>query len=307
MEKVMLEKTGVEFKGITCGKLRRYLSWENCLDAFRVIKGTMQAFGVLKKIKADKVYSTGGYVSVPVVLAAWMLRVPVFVQELDVIPGLANKICFRFAKKICLSFEESKKYLEKYERKIIVVGSPVRREMAKGEKAKAYKLTALNKFRPVILVMGGSQGAEQINNLIDRNLSELTKKFQIVHIRGRGNLDISLHKNGYVQYEFLGEELKDLYAMCELVITRGGAGSLAEIALNKKRAVVIPLGLKVSRGDQIENAKAFAKRYAWTVLEGEISDEDFIESIKMTFENNPKVDNSFTNGTKGVCELILKK
>ena len=302
----MLEKSGVKFRGITCGKLRRYLSAENFTDALRVLKGVGQALRLLRKIRPDKIYSTGGYVSVPVVVAGWLLKVPVIVQELDVVPGLANKICFRFAKKICLSFEESMDPLGKYKKKAVVVGSPVRKGMTTGKTDKGYRFTGLNKYRPVILVMGGSQGAEQINNLIDKNLSELTKKFQIVHIRGRGNLDISIHKEGYLQYEFLGEELKDVYAISELVVSRGGAGSLAEIALNKKRAVVIPLGTAASRGDQIENAKSYAKRYAWTVLEGEISDEDFLESVKMTFENDPKVDNSFANGVKEICNLILK-
>ncbi len=302
----MIDKVGVPFKAVTTGKLRRYFSWENFKDAFRVPVGVWEALCILRKFKADLVFSKGGYVSVPVVFAAWLLRVPVIVHESDVVPGLANKLCFRVAREIFVSFEETMKHLSGgARRRARVVGNPVRRSVLEGDAARGLKFTGLNKFRPVILVMGGSQGAEQINKLVEGALDDLVKKFQIVHIRGRGNLDISLHKDGYVQYEFLNEELKDIYSACELIISRGGASSLSEIAALGKKAVIIPLGTHASRGDQIENTKVMAKQFAWTVLEGKISRDDFVESIKMTMKN-AGAKSEYDNGTEEIVKGILK-
>lgn len=217
----MIEKIDVRFKEISCGKLRRYFSLENFVDVFRVIRGVGQAKKILADFKPDVVFSKGGYVSLPVVIAASRLGVPVVLHESDVTPGLANKIAMRLADKICLSFEETKEFLKKsFVEKSIVTGNPVREGILKGDAREGYKLTKFDDYRPVILVIGGSQGAAQINELVRGSLKYLLDRYQVVHLVGRGNIDIGLTRKGYVQYEFLNEPLKDVYAMAELIVTK---------------------------------------------------------------------------------------
>lgn len=302
----MVEKINIPYKSVTCGKLRRYFSVENLIDIFKVPIGIVQAYFILRRFRPDVVFSKGGFVSVPVVIAGSWLGTQVIIHESDVRPGLANRICARYADKICISFEETKNYFKKYSRKIIYTGNPVRKSITEGEAEKGYKFTGLDKHRPVILVMGGSQGAQQINDLVRGGMDELLKRFQIVHIRGRGNLDISLHRKGYVQYEFLDEQMKDVYAISELVISRGGANSLAEIAALKKKALVIPLGTAASRGDQIENAQMFARKLGWGVMVGDIRAEDFVKTVEMVYKNSMNKSAKFKNGVYDIVKMILK-
>ncbi len=306
VEKKIVSSAGITFKAVLCGKLRRYFSFKNFSDSLKIPVGCFQAYRILKKFKPDVVFSKGGFVSVPVCLAAYKLKIPVILHESDAIPGLANKLLFRFANKICLSFEESVKNLGKYADKAYFTGNPVRKWIFSGEKEKGYKFTGLDKHRPVILIMGGSQGAKQINGLVRENIDELIKKFQIVHIRGRGNLDISLHKKGYTQYEYLEEQLPDVYAISEMVVSRGGANSLFEIALLKKRAVIIPLSKEASRGEQVENAKFLSSKLGWTILEGNIEGKDFLEAIKMAYKNKLNGNIKIENGVDKIVNLIIK-
>ena len=302
----LVSKCGINFKGIHCGKLRRYFSLQNLLDIFKVPIGIAEAYKCLKTFKPDIVFSKGGYVSFPVVLAAAKLNIPVILHESDVVPGLANKIMAKFSKKICVSFEETKKYFHDHADKIVVTGNPVRKEVLKGGIQKGYKLTGFKRTKAVLLVIGGSQGARQINDLIRASLDELLKKFQIVHIRGKGNLDISIKKNGYKQFEYLHEEMKDVYAISDLIVSRGGANSLFEIANLKKKAVIIPLATDASRGDQIENAKVFANKIGWSVLSGDIKVEDFISTIKLAHKNSINKKFKIVNAVRPLSELILK-
>lgn len=304
-EKKLINKIGVRYVGISSGKLRRYLSFENFKDLFKVPIGYFEAKKALKKFEPDVVFSKGGYVSVPVVVAASRLKIPIIVHESDISPGLANKIGFRYADKICLSFEESRSYLKKsYEKKVVMTGNIVRTELAEGDKERGYKFTGFDRHRPVILIMGGSQGARQINELVRASLDELVKKFQIVHIVGKGNLDIGVHKKGYVQYEFLNEQLKDIYAISELVISRGGANSLSEFAFLKKKVLVIPLETGASRGEQVDNASYFVRNFGWSMISGEITREDFIKNIELVFNNGDNKEANFKNGLKSVINLL---
>jgi len=274
----------VEVREIICGKMRRYFSFQNFLDFFKVPVGIIQSIFILASFKPQVVFSKGGYVSVPGVIACGFLnffrkifgkeRIVLFVHESDVVPGIANRVGAKFADKIFVSFEESKKYFKKKSR-VVVTGNPVRKDVLKGNKENGMKLCGFNRFKPVILVMGGSLGAMQINNLVWGNLDELLKRYQIVHIAGKGNIKFGLKKEGYKQFELLFEELKDVYAVSDLVVTRGGANSLAEIASMEKKAVVIPLGMASSRGDQIVNAKICSSEYGWQVLYGDVSSEQF--------------------------------
>ncbi|MFH1284715.1 MAG: undecaprenyldiphospho-muramoylpentapeptide beta-N-acetylglucosaminyltransferase [Candidatus Peregrinibacteria bacterium] len=308
VEKKMIEKAGVRYEGVACGKFRRYFSWQNFVDVFKVPAGFFQAKRVLKEFSPDVLFSKGGFVSVPVVLAASRLKIPIIAHESDISPGLANKICFRFAKKICLSFEETRSYIpKKFAKKIVVTGMPIREWIADGERERGYKFTGLNDYRPVIVVMGGSLGARQINELVRASLDELLKRFQVVHIAGKGNLDIGVNKKGYVQYEYLDEQLKDVYAICDMAVTRGGANSLAELAFLKKKALVIPLGGEASRGEQVLNARAFVRRFGWSMISGDITREDFINNVEMAFNNEFNDSEKFKNGTGEIVKLILSE
>jgi len=303
----MLKDAECDFVAVSTGKFRRYFSMQNFTDIIRIVFGYFGSYKILRKYKPNVVFSKGGFVSVPIVFASKVLGIPIVIHESDVSPGLSNRICFRFATKVCLSFEESKKFLPKGVSRKIFVGSPiVRPEILSGDENLGYKFVKFDRYRPVILVMGGSQGSMQINNLVRISLDELLKKFQIVHVVGGGNIDISLHKKGYTQYEFLNEQLKDVYAMAKLVVTRGGANSLAELAILGKRVVVIPLGGKASRGEQVENARYYANRFAFSVLEGEVDRKNFMDAIVMSLQNADTTRvGKLKNGLKDVVKIIL--
>lgn len=308
MEKKLVEDANLEVKyvEISTGKLRRYFSFENFKDFFKVSLGIFESYRALKRFNPDVVFSKGGFVSLPVSIACFFARKKLVLHESDLNPGLANKISMRFADRILLSFEKSKvlinqKYLDKCE----VIGGFVREEILEGDSEKARKSLKFDKYRPVVLVMGGSQGSAQINKLVDSNFKELMKRFQVVHIRGKGNLKIELKHQGYRQFEFLKDELFDIYQLADLVVSRGGANSLAEIAALGKKAIIIPLGLEASRGDQIENAKIYSQQYGWSILEGDIADQDFMKAIDLA-ANSKINENKFSNGLNQAL-LVLEK
>ena len=302
-ERAMVEKTGVEFKSIACGKFRRYFSFNNFLDGFRIPIGILQAGQILKKFNPDVVFSKGGYVSFPVAIMAGFLKIPLICHESDVHPGIANRYCVRFAKKICISFEMSRSFFKKYAKKVVLTGNPIR--ILEGDKNRGFRFSKLDDRKPILLIMGGSQGALQINDLLTESLDKLLKEFQIVHIRGRGNLDLSLHRKGYVQYEYVDKEIGDIYAMSDIVVSRGGANSLAELAMLKKKAVIVPLGSHASRGDQVDNARNFVEDYGWQVLTGDINAGDFIRAINEAFHGKSPTA-TFHDGTKKIVKLILE-
>jgi UDP-N-acetylglucosamine--N-acetylmuramyl-(pentapeptide) pyrophosphoryl-undecaprenol N-acetylglucosamine transferase len=307
VESGMMEKMGVPYAGVHCGKLRRYFSWKNFVDALKVPTGVFQAYKALKEFSPDVVFSKGGYVAVPVVIAASVLKIPVISHESDVSPGLANKISFRFSKQICLSFEETKSFLSKsLLKKVVVTGNPVRESIFQGDGERGYRFTGLDKHRPVILVMGGSLGAKQINDLVRDGLNELLKRYQVVHIAGKGNLDLSAHKEGYRQYEFLDEPLRDIFAMSEMVVSRGGANSLFELALMQKKVLIIPLAMNASRGEQIANAQVFVRKFGWSMISGNISTNEFLKTIDYAFNNNINKSAKVVNGTSLIVDIINK-
>jgi UDP-N-acetylglucosamine--N-acetylmuramyl-(pentapeptide) pyrophosphoryl-undecaprenol N-acetylglucosamine transferase len=284
IDREMVEKAGIPFKGVHCGKLRRYFSWENLLDLFKIPIGICQSLSLISRFSPNLVFSKGGYVSIPVVIAAKLLGKKIIVHESDVVPGLANKICFRMADKILLSFPESAKYLDKFKEKLFVVGNPVRKEIMHGSKTQGYQLTKFNRELPIVLVMGGSQGAQKINQYIWSNLRELIPICQIIHICGSGKKGLALSGLGlknYFQYEFVKEELAHFYAVCDLIITRAGANSIAEIMSLKKPAILIPLPKSSSRGDQIINAKIIQKKGLGLVLDQDKTDSrEFLMKLK---------------------------
>ena len=289
IEKKMVENAGITYYGISSGKLRRYHDWKNFTDPFRVIKGFSEANQLLKHLKPDVVFSKGGFVSVPVVMAAGRQHIPAIIHESDMTPGLANKLAIPFATKVCCNFPETMNYLP--EGKAVHTGSPIRQELFSGDKAKGLEFTGFTDDMPVMLIMGGSIGSRFINNAVWDSLDTLLEKFQIVHLVGKGNINKELvGKKGYQQYEFISEQLNDIFAMTDLMISRAGANSISEILALKIPNILIPLSAKASRGDQILNAESYEKQGFSTVLqEEELTSELLISSVNNVYANRASI------------------
>lgn len=268
IEKGLIEDQKIPYYGISSGKLRRYHSWKNFSDPFKVMKGFFEARQIMARIKPDVVFSKGGFVSVPVILAAKTMGIPAIIHESDLTPGLANKLAIPAATKVCCNFPETVPYLPAG--KAVLTGSPIRQELLHGSRAKGKEFCHFTKDLPVLMIMGGSIGSVYINNAIRGCLDDLLKEFQIIHLCGKGNLDESLtNKEGYAQFEYVSDNLPDLFAAADLMIARAGANSICEILALRKPNILIPLGRNASRGDQILNANSFAKQGFSVVLEEE--------------------------------------
>ncbi|MBI2784808.1 MAG: undecaprenyldiphospho-muramoylpentapeptide beta-N-acetylglucosaminyltransferase, partial [Legionella longbeachae] len=223
IEKQMLQPLNIPFYAISSGKLRRYLSVKNFLDPFKIVLGIVQSFFLLYKLKPDVVFSKGGFVAFPVVVGAWLNRIPVVAHESDMSPGLANRLCFPFVNKICLTFDAGKKHFKRQD-KIAITGTPIREQLFSGNSDRGLELCGFNADKPCLLVIGGSLGAGSINRSIREALPELTTKYQIIHLCGKGKLEISLNSiEGYKQFEYANEELADLFAAASVVVSRAGA------------------------------------------------------------------------------------
>lgn len=285
IERKLVEAADIPYDGISSGKLRRYFDIKNFSDPFRVVKGYAEALHLMKKYRPDVVFSKGGFVSVPVVLAAKHYKIPTIIHESDMTPGLANKICIPSAAKVCCNFPETLSYLP--EDKAILTGSPIRRELLQGDRLTGLQYTGLSATRPILLVIGGSLGAVAVNNAIRSLLPKLLETWQVIHICGKGNLDESLiGRVGYVQYEYVDTPLRHLFAAADLIVSRAGANSICEILALRKPNVLIPLSAAASRGDQILNARSFAKQGFSTVLEEEqVNDSSLMEAIQNTYEH----------------------
>lgn len=285
IERKLIEGSGIPYDGISSGKLRRYFDLKNFTDPFRVIKGYGEALKLIKKYKPDVLFSKGGFVAVPVVLAAKHYHIPTITHESDMTPGLANKLCIPSARKVCCNFPETLKYLPKD--KAVLTGSPIRAELLKGDRMAGLQYTNLSAAKPIILVIGGSLGSVKVNTAVRHILPRLLEKFQVIHICGKGNLDESLIGTpGYVQYEYVDSPLKHLFAAADMIISRAGANSICEILALRKPNVLIPLSAAASRGDQILNANSFAKQGFSAVLEEEkLTDDTLYETVVNTYEN----------------------
>ena len=285
IEKQIIEDAGIDYVGVPSGKLRRYFSWKNFTDPFRVQKGYRQSKKIVKQWKPDVVFSKGGFVSVPVVRAAARKKVPVISHESDMTPGLANKLNTGWVRKICCNFPETLNFLPKS--KGVLTGCPIRAELLSGTATAGRVFTGLTEARPVILFIGGSLGSQHINEVARGVLPQLLEKYQVVHLCGKGNLDEHLTDvAGYVQYEYISEELKDIFAMADLAVSRAGANAICELLALKKPNLLIPLSAAASRGDQILNANSFKKQGFSAVLpEEELTGERLMAEIDALYEN----------------------
>lgn len=268
MEKQLIEEQNVPYYGISSGKLRRYKDLRNLTDPFRVIKGLKQSVSLLRRLKPDVVFSKGGFVSVPVVLAAKITHIPAIIHESDLTPGLANKLAIPSAYKVCCNFPETVSYLPK--EKAVLTGSPIRQELLNGNRERAAKLCGFRLNKPVILVVGGSSGSKVVNDAVRDILDRLLVRYQVIHLCGKGNLDPAYdNRSGYRQFEYAGKELRDMFALCSLVISRAGANAICELLALHKPNILIPLSASASRGDQILNARSFEKQGFSYVIEEE--------------------------------------
>lgn len=285
IEKKLIEELGIPYYGISSGKLRRYFDLKNFSDPFKVLKGYWEARRLLKKLKPDVVFSKGGFVTVPVVVAAGRLKIPAIIHESDMTPGLANRLCMSSAVKICCNFPETVEKLPAD--KAVLTGTPIRQELMTGSRTAALKFTGLLPDKPVIMIIGGSLGSVAVNTAVRQILPQLLEHFQVVHLCGKGKVDESLNDTpGYIQYEYIKKELADLFALADLVISRAGANAICEISALKKPNLLIPLSANASRGDQILNARSFEKLgYSKVMEEEEITPEDLLGAIRDLYEN----------------------
>lgn len=307
IEKKLISDFNIPYYGIATGKFRRYLDIKNLTDPFRVIKGYGEAKKLLKQIKPDVVFSKGGFVSVPVVRAAASLHIPCIIHESDMTPGLANKLCIPVAQKICCNFPETIAMLP--EEKAVLTGSPIREELTKGDKIAALDMCGFTANKPVIMVIGGSLGAASINDAVRKALPKLLTDFQVVHICGKDKIDDTLrNENGYVQFEYVKAELKDLFAMADVVISRAGANSICELLALKKPNLLIPLSANSSRGDQILNAKSFESQGFSMVIDDDSLNADLLAEkvIELYFTRQTYIDSMGKSNQFGSIRTIMK-
>lgn len=295
IEKKLIEELGIPYYGISSGKLRRYFDLKNFSDPFRVLKGFGQARKLLKELKPDVVFSKGGFVTVPVVIAAKKCRIPAIIHESDMTPGLANKLCLSSAAKICCNFPETVNSLPKD--KAVLTGTPIRQELMDGDKETAREFCGFTDEKPVLMVIGGSLGAASVNENIRKILPELLKDFQVIHLCGKGKTDESLKSTeGYVQFEYIREELPDLFALADIVISRAGANAICELNALKKPNLLIPLSANASRGDQILNARSFERQgFSMVMEEEEITEQSLLEAVHKLYVNRQSYINAMSN------------
>lgn len=288
IEKKLIEEMNIPYYGIATGKFRRYFDVKNLTDPFRVIKGMFQAKKLLQELKPDVVFSKGGFVSVPVVRAAGKCHIPAISHESDMTPGLANKISAKYAAKVCCNFPETVEIIPNG--KGVLTGTPIRKELLSGDKVAGLNLCGFNSEKPVLMVIGGSLGALHVNEAIRAIIPELIRKYQVIHICGKGKVDKSFYNTtGYYQFEYVNTELKDLFAAADIVVSRAGANVICELLAMKKPNLLIPLPASSSRGDQILNANSFKKQGYSDVLEEEnMTNDTLLDAINNLYENREK-------------------
>lgn len=306
IEEDIITKENIPFHGISSGKLRRYFDWKNFSDPLKIMKGVMEAYLVLRKVKPRLVFSKGGFVTVPVVIAAKMLKIPVVIHESDITPGLANKIATKFATKVFVTFDETLKHFPK--ERVLFTGSPIREELFKGRATEGKAWLGFHEPKPILTIMGGSLGAKKINETVRAILPSLTEEFQIVHLCGKGNVEESLQNvNGYKQFEYISHELPDILAASHFIISRAGANSIFEFLALRKPMLLIPLSRNASRGDQILNAESFEKKgFAQVLMEEELTEATLASQLEELKANKEMLESNMQkNSAPDTLEIIL--
>ena len=304
IEKELIEKLGIPYYGISSGKLRRYFSMKNFTDPFRVQHGYHEAKKILKELKPSVVFSKGGFVSVPVVIAAGKAKIPTVIHESDMTPGLANKLSIRYATKVCCNFAETLSHVKS---KGIHTGTPIRKELFTGTREAGLAYAGFDGSKPVILVVGGSTGAVRVNEAVRAALPKLLPEFDILHLCGKGKMDTSVQMEGYEQREYCDREMKDVLAMADLVISRAGANAICELLALHKPNLLIPLSAEASRGDQILNAESFEKQdFSMVLQESETTPEVLTEAVKELYRDRQRyIDAMAASPTSDATEIIV--
>ena len=285
IERKLIEEMDIPYYGIDSGKLRRYFDPKNFTDPFKVLHGYKQARKLIKHLKPDVIFSKGGFVTVPVVISAHRKHIPVIIHESDMTPGLANKLCIPSADKVCCNFPETMKHLP--ENKAVLTGSPIRQELLSGNKLNALNFCGFTANKPVLMIIGGSQGSAVVNDAMRGILPELLKTFQVIHLCGKGKLDSSLdHLEGYIQFQYVKKELADLFALTDVCVSRAGANAICEILALRKPNLLIPLSANASRGDQILNADSFENQgFSEVLTEDQLAPTILISRIMKLYNN----------------------
>lgn len=282
IEKSIIADSNIPFYAITSGKLRRYFSWQNFTDFFKVLFGICMAFIVLLRVKPALIFSKGGYVSVPVAVAAFLLRIKIVTHESDFSFGLATRIVARLAEQVWVAFAET---CEVYPR-AHYTSLPIRDDLYLGERSRGFSLCNFKSDRTTLLIMGGSLGSQRINKTVNAILDELVKTFQVIHIVGVSNVSSFKHSR-YCVFSYVGDDFKHILAITDLVVSRAGAGSIFEYLYLHKPMLLIPLDAG-SRGDQIQNTTCFEKKgYAISLPEKKLSGFNLLSKI---YELNRKKD-----------------
>ena len=305
IESRLIPDFDVPYYGISTGKFRRYFDLKNFSDPFRVIKGYVDAKKILKELKPDVVFSKGGFVAVPVVRAAADLKIPCIIHESDMTPGLANKLCIPAAQKVCCNFPETLQNLPVG--KAVLTGTPIRSELTKGNKIAALDICGFTADKPVIMVVGGSQGSAAINQVVREALPKLLEDFQVLHICGKDKVDnLMLSIPGYKQFEYVKTELKDFFALADLVISRAGANAICELLALKKPNILVPLSAG-SRGDQILNAASFEEQGFSVVIREEALDcSVLVDKVHELYEQkNDYIEKMNESGRTDAIPIIM--
>ncbi len=308
MEKDLVEAVeGVTYHEIDSGKLRRYASLQTLTMPFHVQRGYEQAKRLIRTLKPDVVFSKGGYVSVPVV-AASKGKCPILTHESDYTPGLANKIDAHYADRVLVTFEDTLKYVK--DGKGVHTGTPIRSGLYAGTREKALAFTGLSGAKPVLLVTGGSLGAEPVNLALRKALPELLKTFDVVHLCGRGKVDESVRADGYVQYDYISGEMADLFALADVVCSRAGANAVFELLALQKPMLLLPLSSASTRGDQELNATYFqSKGFARVLRAEEVTPEALTAELLTLYREREAYRGTMrtaagVDGTEAILKLI---
>lgn len=313
IEYSLIKSLKIPYYAITVGKLHRYWTWKNLLTPFQLLIGITQSLLIFQKIKPNVIFSKGGFVALPVVIAAKLNGIPVVIHESDLTPGLANRLSFPFAKLICITFPETAKYF-KNTSKVLITGMPIRDSLLHGDLEKGLKFCGFvdKLIKPVLLIMGGGLGSTSVNERIRRLINPLTEKFQIIHICGKNKTDPAFEGiKDYKQFEYLQDEFADVLASADLVVSRAGATSIYELLALNKPNILLPLSKKASRGDQIENAKYFAQLGLSKVIYfEEFSDEKLLKTLSESYENLDQLKSQLSqfkqiNATQIIVDKLL--